>query len=136
MTKTINEETDLRLLGLLTYLSLNKDENGFVCLGCRELSRRTGMSEKWIRTAVKKLEDYKVLKMQPSALSPAPSSALNKYPKTLMHMLFTSKKENSESAPSSALSSAPNEDENNYTLRSYRNVTDRTELKGTKPHEK
>lgn len=78
MTKTINEETDLRLLGLLTYLSLNKDENGFVCLGCRELSRRIGMSEKWVRTAVKKLDDYKVLKMQPSAPSSAPSSAPNK----------------------------------------------------------
>ena len=73
MTKTINEETDLRLLGLLTYLSLNKDKNDFFCLGYRELSRRTGMSDKWIRKAVKKLEDYKVLKVVPSAQSSAPN---------------------------------------------------------------
>ena len=136
MTKTINEETDLRLLGLLTYLSLNKDENGFVCLGCRELSRRIGMSEKWVRTAVKKLDDYKVLKMQPSAPSSAPSSALNKYPKTLMHILFTSAKEDSESALSSAPSSAPNKDENKSTLRSCGNITDEIKAKETKSRRK
>lgn len=89
MTKTIKDETDIRLLGLLAYLYLNKDKSGFVCLGYRELARRTGMSEKWIRTSVKKLDDYKVLKVQQSALS---------------------------SALSSALLSAPNDDENKLTF--------------------
>lgn len=120
MAKTINEETDLRLLGLLAYLSLNKDKNGFFCLGYRELSRRTGMSEKWIRTAVKKLEDYKVLKAQSPALLSAVSSALLSAPKKscnmLIHILFASTKEDSESALLSAHSSAPKEDENKLTF--------------------
>lgn len=80
----IKDETDLRLLGLLAYLYLNKDKNGFVCLGYRELSRRTGMSEKWIRTSVKKLEDYKVLEAQSPALLSAHQPALLSAPKNLV----------------------------------------------------
>ena len=124
MTKTIKDETDIRLLGLLAYLYLNKDKSGFVCLGYRELARRTGMSEKWIRTSVKKLDDYKVLKVQQSALSSALSSALlsasKKSCNTLIHILPTDTKEDSQSALSSALSSAllsaPNDDENKLTF--------------------
>lgn len=124
MTKTIKDETDIRLLGLLAYLYLNKDKNGFVCLGYRELARRTGMSEKWVRKVVKKLEDYKVLKVQPSAPPSALLSAPKKSCNTLIHILLTNTEKDSESAllsapssaPPSAPSSAPNDDENKLTF--------------------
>ena len=136
MTKTINEETDLRLLGLLTYLTLNKDKNDFFCLGYRELSRRTGMSEKWVRNAVRKLENYKVLEVQYSAPASALLPAHKKSCNIFIHILFTSAKEDCYSASSSALPSAPNEDENKSTLRSSGNITNGEKAKETKSRRK
>ena len=71
-TKIPNELRDLPLsieaIGLYTWLSLNADQNGQIKTSRADLTKRTGLSQRQIRTAVEKLGATKLATKQATKL--------------------------------------------------------------------
>lgn len=64
-------------LGLLMFLIREKNKNNIVNMGYREIARRIGKGEHWVRIAVKKLTKKKLLYIKHDAPSDASKNSLN-----------------------------------------------------------
>lgn len=53
MPKNVLDDISFEGLGLLMFLIREKDKNNTVCMGYREIARRTGKSDGWVRAMIK-----------------------------------------------------------------------------------
>lgn len=75
MAKTALDDISFDGLGLLMFLIREKDKNNIVNIGYREIARRIGKGEHWVRLMIKNFTKKKIVKISNDAMSDAVSDA-------------------------------------------------------------
>ena len=75
MAKTALDDISFDGLGLLMFLIREKDKNNIVNIGYREIARRIGKGEHWVRLMIKNFTKKKIVKISNDATSDATSDA-------------------------------------------------------------
>lgn len=106
MSGKLLNDIDLEGLGLLMFLIREKDKNGIASLGNREIARRVGKSESWVRTMVKTFTKRHILNAVPNAPSNALPNAPYNMTKKAVRVNVTLIFDEAENAPSNAVPNA------------------------------
>ena len=76
MAKTALDDISFDGLGLLMFLIREKDKNNIVNIGYREIARRIGKGEHWVRLMIKNFTKKKIVKISNDATSDARKSVI------------------------------------------------------------